>query len=129
MAASKIRRCPSKTPKLFQVVLAQVRKSAEINTVLHKCLDVLTEPQPFQPLANIMRHNRLILAWDAAKLRGFSHLIYWCGIARRMSLWGQKRKSVTATRMSVSGGEADEISAKPDITSQVPCLHDALKPR
>ena len=30
--------------------------------------------------------------------------------------------------MSGVGGEADEISAKSDIASQVSCLHDALNP-
>ncbi len=42
--------------------------SAEIDTVLRERLGEIAKPQPFQPCANIMRHNRLILAWDAANL-------------------------------------------------------------
>ena len=42
---------------------------------------------------------------------------------------GHKRSFPTLSRISEAGGKADEISAKPDITSQVSCLHDALKPR
>ncbi len=51
---------PSKLYDL--IVLAQMRKSAEIDAVLHKRLGVLAKPQTFQPFANIMRHNCPILA-------------------------------------------------------------------
>ena len=36
-------------------------------------------------------------------------------VRRRMSAWGQTRKSMTATRMSAVGGKADEIKEKADI--------------
>ena len=48
--------------------LTRLIEAGEIDAVLRERLGVLAKPQPFQPCANIIRHNRLILAWDAAKL-------------------------------------------------------------
>ncbi len=42
--------------QLFQIVLAQVRKSAEIDTVLHKRLGVLAKLQSFQPFPDVGSH-------------------------------------------------------------------------
>ncbi len=42
--------------------LTRLIEAGEIDTVLRERLGVLAKPQPFQPCANILRHNRLILA-------------------------------------------------------------------
>ena len=57
-----LRRCPSRDAEVFQILIRQIGKDAEVNPVLVKTLRVLGQAELFEPIRNLLHTAPRVLS-------------------------------------------------------------------